>query len=248
MPPKTDKGRSTPQRGESRSNLVGKFTTSVKKFVQDVESDHTRDGVTSTNERLRMVDSKINESYSTIKGALTTLHQNYESAKSDNNVYNRYKLFKKMIKTVIKLDTQYWILIEIPKQEKHEQPNNYVMRCCSVLEKANATTDGKSSNAKQAEETRIQSNRERLKSMSIPEIEEENKQLINDVYRLLKRYNNLRNTVHELKVSYMATKVYPGPARYFLLKDMVKSVLRHPSYMEVCHEDLIANNMISNGT
>lgn len=84
--------------------------------------------------------------------------------------------------------------------------------------------------------------------MSIPEIEEENKQLVNDVYRLLKRYNNLRNTVHELKVSYVATKVYPGPARYFMLKDMVKSVLRHPSYMEVCHEDLIANNMIANGT
>lgn len=67
-----------------------------------------------------------------------------------------------MIKEVIKLDTQYWVLIEIIKQEKHEQSDSYVIRCCSVLEKANVNFDSKSGSAKHAEETERQLNKERL--------------------------------------------------------------------------------------
>ncbi|XP_074594399.1 uncharacterized protein LOC141849817 [Brevipalpus obovatus] len=241
MPPKP-----LSQRTESRSNLVGKFTTSVKKFVQDVESDHTRDGVMQTNERLRMVDNKVKESFGTIKTALTTLHQEYEAAKSDNNLWSRYQRFKRMIKNFTKFDTQYWLLIELPRQEKHEEANTYVMRCCSVLEKAaNPSIDTRSSNLKQSEDNKFLSNKDRLNSMSITAIAEENKQLMNDVFRLLKRYNNLRNIIHELKISYTDAKIYPILPRYFMLKDMVKSVLRHPSYMEIRHEELIANNTIA---
>ncbi|RWS13325.1 uncharacterized protein B4U79_05228, partial [Dinothrombium tinctorium] len=146
-----------------------------------------------------------------------------------------------MIKSVIKLDTQYWILIEIPKQEKQEAANAYVMRCCSVLEKStNTRFDGKSPTNKQAEEEQKEKERKRLDNMSIAEIEEENKQAINDIYRLLKKYNNMRSVVHELKVAYMDAKLYPFLPRYIMLKDMIKSVLRDPIYVELYQEELMA--------
>lgn len=75
--------------------------------------------------------------------------------------------------------------------------------------------------------------------MSITEIAEENNESTNDVYRLLKKYNNIRNTVRELKVSYANAKLYPFLPRYIMLKDMVKSVLRDPSYMEVVQEEIV---------
>lgn len=73
--------------------------------------------------------------------------------------------------------------------------------------------------------------------MSIPEIEEENKTAITDLYRLMKKYNALRNIVHDLKTSYVDAKKFPFPARYIMLKDLIKSVMRNPAYMEVCHEN-----------
>ncbi|RWS24274.1 uncharacterized protein B4U80_01296, partial [Leptotrombidium deliense] len=193
-----------------------------------------------------MVDKKVGESYSTIKNSLTTLHGQYEQSKSEKNILRRYNLFKDsrfttMIKTVIKLDTQYWVLIEIPKQDKQEPANSYVMRCCSVLEKStNSRIDGKSQTTKQAEDEGKEKERKRLDEMSISEIEEENKQLVNDVFKLIKKYNNLRNVVHELKVAYMDAKLYPFLPRYIMLKDMIKGVLRDPTYVELYHEDLLA--------
>ncbi|KAH6948718.1 hypothetical protein HPB50_026019 [Hyalomma asiaticum] len=75
-------------------------------------------------------------------------------------------------------------------------------------------------------------------SMTVQEIEEENAQTINDLYRLLKKYSNLRGIVHGLQIAYTDAKVYPFIPRYNMLKDMIKCVLRDPSYMEVCHEDI----------
>jgi hypothetical protein len=42
---------------------------------------------------------------------------------------------------------------------------------------------------------------ERLDPMTISQIEHENTQMINDLYRLLKKYQGLRNLIRELKVS-----------------------------------------------
>lgn len=39
-----------------------------------------------------------------------------------------------------------------------------------------------------------------------------------------------------LQDSYMNSKVYPIIPRYKMLKDMIKSAMRDPNYMEVCHE------------
>lgn len=42
---------------------------------------------------------------------------------------------------------------------------------------------------------------ERLDPMTTSQIEHENTQMINDLYRLLKKYQGLRNLIRELKVS-----------------------------------------------
>ena len=73
--------------------------------------------------------------------------------------------------------------------------------------------------------------------MASSEIEAENTQLINDLYRLLKKYTALRHLMSELKEAYQASKVYPMFPRYAQLKSMIKAITRDPDYMEVCHED-----------
>ncbi|XP_076348391.1 uncharacterized protein LOC143246035 [Tachypleus tridentatus] len=244
MPPKHDRR----QKGaESRStNFVGKFTTSVRKLVQEVEcGDHTREGAIQTNERLRNVTSKVSESYCKVKLFLITLHEKYDASKSERNIFRRYGLFKSMIKEVIPLDAQYWRLVTIPKQDKHEQVTTYVLRACAALEKiteARPAEGAKTLSSKHAEdEARDREKKARFDEMSVEAIENENQQLINDLYRLLKKYTSLRNIVHELNLAYRDARLYPIIPRYTMLKEMIKDVLRDPNYMEVCHEDVGKN-------
>lgn len=67
-------------------------------------------------------------------------------------------MLKTIVKEVIQLDAQYWLLLDVPKQDKQEQVNVYVLRACAVLEKSSdtrqtSTTDSsKSQAAQQAEE------------------------------------------------------------------------------------------------
>ncbi|KAI4459697.1 hypothetical protein MML48_6g00021104 [Holotrichia oblita] len=105
------------------TNLVGKFTQSVRRIVQDVKdegsaSGQTKEEVIETNERLRAVRLRLDESYDTAKKALVSLMTKYNDSKSVHNVFQRYNLLKTMIKEVIRLETQYWTLVDIPKQEK----------------------------------------------------------------------------------------------------------------------------------
>lgn len=39
-----------------------------------------------------------------------------------------------------------------------------------------------------------------------------------------------------LQDNYVNSKFYPIIPRYTLLKDMIKTAMRDPNYMEVCHE------------
>lgn len=73
--------------------------------------------------------------------------------------------------------------------------------------------------------------------MTSAELDVENTQQTNDMYRLLKKYIALRNLMKELKQDYQDSKSYPLIPRYTMLKDMIKDVTRDPDYMEVCHED-----------
>lgn len=148
-----------------------------------------------------------------------------------------FSFSQKMVKEVISLDTQYWVLLELPRQEKQEQVNAYVLRACATLEKASESRTQDAS-ARAAAEEALRDRKQRLDGMSVQEIEDENSQSINDLYRLLKKYGNLRSIVHSLQVAYTDSKVYPFVPRYSMLKDMIKCVLREPGYMEVCHEDI----------
>lgn len=64
-----------------------------------------------------------------------------------------------------------------------------------VTEKVRTCLSGK------AFEGEIKSNSYSFSDMTIAQIEAENTQLTNDLYRLLKKYSGLRNLIRELKVS-----------------------------------------------
>ncbi|XP_038104957.1 uncharacterized protein LOC6046774 isoform X8 [Culex quinquefasciatus] len=228
--------------GSASSNLVGKFTQSVRRIVQDVKDEGSPSGMSreeliETNERLRAVRVRLEESYDTAKKALVTLMNKYGDSKSQRNVFNRYPMLKLMIKDVIRLETQYWTLVEIPKQEKLETVPAFVLRACSIMEKSQKSGEGVKTSAKLAEEAAEKRERmERLEIMTTAQVEQENTQMINDLYRLLKKYTGLRNLIRELKSEYGNSKIYPIFPRYTMLKDMIKDIMHDPDYMEVCHE------------
>ncbi|XP_015439296.1 PREDICTED: uncharacterized protein LOC107194220 isoform X1 [Dufourea novaeangliae] len=228
--------------GESGSNLVCKFTQSVRRIVQDVKDEGTSSGQTKeeaieTNKRLRIVRIRLEGSYEIAKRALVVLMCKYTDSKQVRNVFQRYNLLKVMIKDVIKLETQYWTLVDIPKQEKQETVPAFVLRACSIMEKSHKSGEGVKTTARLAEEVENKRERiERLEGMTTAQIEAENTQLTNDLYRLLKRYTGLRNLIRDLKVEYNNSKVYPIFPRYPILKDMIKDIMHNPDYMEVCHE------------
>lgn len=185
---------------------MGKFTQSVRRIVQDVKdegapSGMSREEVIATNERLRAVRLRLEDSYDTAKQALVTLMNKYGDSKTHRNIFSRYPLLKVMIKEVIRLETQYWTLVEIPRQEKQETVPSYVMRACAIMEKTQKSGEGVKTSARLAEEAAEKRERlDRLEAMTTAIIEAENTQMINDLYRLLKKYLGLRNLIRELKV------------------------------------------------
>lgn len=119
--------------------------------------------------------------------------------------------------------------MEIPKQEKQETVPSFVMRACSIMEKTQKSGEGVKTSAKLAEEAAERRERmDRLESkqaifkrpqscthsfpllsaMTTAQIEAENTQMINDLYRLLKKYSGLRNLIRELKVRFKKKKLY----------------------------------------
>lgn len=56
------------------------------------------------------------------------------------------------LQEVIRLETQYWTLVEIPKQEKQETVPSFVLRACGIVEKSQKSGEGVKSTAKLAEE------------------------------------------------------------------------------------------------
>uniref|UniRef100_A0A6P7GYW1 Uncharacterized protein LOC114344680 n=1 Tax=Diabrotica virgifera virgifera TaxID=50390 RepID=A0A6P7GYW1_DIAVI len=88
------------------TNLVGKFTQSVRRIVQDVKDEGTATGaskeeVIDTNERLRAVRVRMDESYDTAKKALVGLMGKYNESKSVHNIFQRYNMLKAMIKVIV---------------------------------------------------------------------------------------------------------------------------------------------------
>jgi hypothetical protein len=166
------------------------FYTGNTLFLTIFTGGQSRDEVIESNERLRMVRIRLEESYDTAKKSLNNLMKMYGDSKSQRNIFNRYPLLKIMIKVsipvvvlkstlfylnvfsiystiqdVIRLETQYWTLVEIPKQEKQETVPAFVMRACSIMEKTQKSGEGVKTSAKLAEEAADRRERmERLES------------------------------------------------------------------------------------
>ncbi|VVC33361.1 Hypothetical protein CINCED_3A002205 [Cinara cedri] len=133
--------------------------------IWHADSGQTKEEVIETNERLRAVRIRLEESYDTAKKSLITLMTKYTESKTTRNVFQRYNLLKAMIKEVIRLETQYWTLVEIPKQEKQETVPSFVLRACGIVEKSQKSGDGVKSNAKLAEEE--EKKRERIDRLCV---------------------------------------------------------------------------------
>lgn len=58
----------------------------------------SREELLETNERLRAVRIRLEESYDTAKKALVNLMNKYGDSKSQRNIFNRYPMLKLMIK------------------------------------------------------------------------------------------------------------------------------------------------------
>lgn len=70
-----------------------------------------------------------------------------------------------MIQEVVRLEMQYWLLVELPKQEKQEPVPLYVLRACATLEKTQKPGEGIKTTAKLADEEEKRRERiERLES------------------------------------------------------------------------------------
>ncbi|OXA43489.1 hypothetical protein Fcan01_21889 [Folsomia candida] len=120
--------------GRSSSSSV---TDSIKKTgTQRTDSSgQTKEEAIKTNLRLRSLRRRLETNYETAKQALVNLHIEYEKSKEVRNPFNRYPLLKSMIKEVVRLEQQYWTLLEVPRQEKGEPVPAFVLRACSALEK-----------------------------------------------------------------------------------------------------------------
>lgn len=74
--------------------------------MQDVKDEGTATGATKeevieTNERLRAVRVRMDESYDTAKKALVGLMGKYNNSKNVHNIFQRYNMLKAMIKVSV---------------------------------------------------------------------------------------------------------------------------------------------------
>lgn len=70
-------------------------------MVTYVAGGLSKEEVIETNERLRAVRVRLEESYDTAKRSLITLMTKYADSKSVRNVFHRYNLLRVMIKVHI---------------------------------------------------------------------------------------------------------------------------------------------------
>ncbi|XP_069993573.1 uncharacterized protein [Penaeus vannamei] len=142
-----------------------------------------------------------------------------------------------LLQEVVRLETEYWQLLDIPRQEKQEPVLTYVLRACAIVEKSQRSQEqAEKAHRADEDEERKRENAQRLNGMTTSQILEENTMLTNELYRQLRKYSSLRTLMRELKDDYVESKMYPIIPRYFMLKEMIHDVMRDPAFVEICHE------------
>lgn len=77
--------------------------------------------------------------------------------------FNINGMYELCFQEVVRLETQYWTLVDIPKQEKQETVPAFVLRACAIMEKTQKSGEGVKTSAKLAEEA--QDRRERIERL-----------------------------------------------------------------------------------
>ncbi|KAJ1349220.1 hypothetical protein KIN20_004693 [Parelaphostrongylus tenuis] len=85
-----------------------------------------RDNLINTVYKLLRTRQRILEPYRTLKNALKQLQEDYLKSK-DANPITRYMKLQQSVRDVIIIEKQYWKLLDIPKQDGNEEPNDYVV-------------------------------------------------------------------------------------------------------------------------
>lgn len=96
----------------------------------------SREELLETNERLRAVRLRLEESYDTAKKALVTLMNKYGDSKSHRNIFHRYPMLKLMIKVIFVLENRF--------TSTHTHPLGTA--CKSYTKKINIVTEIKMTN------------------------------------------------------------------------------------------------------
>ncbi|CAD5219106.1 unnamed protein product [Bursaphelenchus okinawaensis] len=203
----------------------------------------SRDGLVATVYKQYRTRARLLEPYRRIKNALKNMQEEYVASK-EHNLFLRYTHMQHMVHEVILLEKQYWQLIDVPQHEVSETPNSYVLRVMTLLDQKSNSSAVKTGGIASllgttiniAEKTKDQSFYEDIRAMSTEELRKECDRLYTELYKLIRKYQNLRAIVRELTEAYQDSRYYPIVPRYHLLKNMIKRVLRAPAFSEVCHE------------
>jgi len=218
-----------------------RFGQSIKRVVREVKEaeasvGESRTVLVSQNTKYSHAIKLLNECCLQTLTTLVTLHNKYLRSKEVTNIFNRYALMREMIKEAVRMESQWWALIEVPPQNRAESTQAYVLRVCSVIERVRVPISDEAFQESDAEkEARI----ERVNEMTSKQVHEDNEVLSNTTFKLLKKYQGIRSIVKTLANDYGESKFYPMFPRYNILKDMIKDVTHHPDYMEHQHESRV---------
>lgn len=219
-----------------------RFGQSIKRVVREVKEDsgvaESRDVLVERHNRLSAAIRVLTEAYQLSLATLVTLHNKYLRSKEVKNVFNRYALLREMIKEAVKIETSWWALLELPKQNRAENFGTYVLRVCNAVDCVRIPSTCDSTAFKETEEER-EARVERVNEMTSKQVHDENEAMSNNMYRLLKKYQAIRSILKTLNNEYSDSKLYPMFPRYNILKDMIKDVTHHPDYMEHRHESRV---------
>ncbi|VDM95533.1 unnamed protein product [Thelazia callipaeda] len=212
-----------------------------------VHTNPQRKNLLNTISKLHRTQQRVYESYRKLKYGLKKLHDDYYLIKGPN-IFRRYLRMQQIIREVIILDNQYWQLIDVPKPEPTEAVNDYVFRfivnvtqpqspprssIASLLKAAfiaDSTTETINCDALRTYRTN------QFLELSTEELQLECDRMHSKLYRLLRKYLELRQILKGLKSNFHSSRFLPIIPRYNLLKSMIKSVIREPTFAEIYHE------------
>ena len=94
----------------------------------------SRDTLVERYNRAAYATKFLTETYQICLSTLVTLHNSYLRSKEVKNVLNRYALLRDMIKEAVRTESSWYSMIEIPKQNRAEPVQDYILRVCTVIE------------------------------------------------------------------------------------------------------------------